>query len=80
MARKVKTAPKSSSTIRQARLVADAVAVCCPYCGEPQPNPVDGSEQWDKGHFRAYDDRPRKKCVACDEEMFVFSLQEVAFP
>ena len=67
------------TTVRHAQLVADAVAVCCPYCGEPQPNPTDGSEQWELRHFRMYAERPRKSCCACDEEMFVFHSKNVQF-
>lgn len=78
--KKKKLVTKSSTNCRPAQLVADAVSVLCPYCGEPQPNPKDGSEQWEKGHFRATNDEPRRKCVSCDEEMFIFSRQEVQFP
>jgi len=70
---------QSSTSIRPAQLVADAVSVLCPYCGEPQPNPRDGSEQWEKGDFRAVNDAPRSKCGSCDKEMFIFSQQEAAF-
>ena len=39
---------KKSKTPKQqprvARLVADAVAVCCSRCGEAQPNTGDGSD------------------------------------
>jgi hypothetical protein len=31
---------------RRARLVASAVSVLCPGCGEPQPAPDNGSDMW----------------------------------
>lgn len=38
---------------RVAQLVAEAVTVLCPECGEPQPNPENGSHLWTLDHFRA---------------------------
>ena len=31
---------------RTAQLIASSVSVCCPYCGEPQPDPDHGSDMW----------------------------------
>jgi len=44
--------------------VADAVAVLCPECGEPQPNREDGSEQWTVQNFKQRVSGTMK-CVAC---------------
>ena len=60
------------------QLVAEAVAVLCPKCGEPQPNPVDGSEQWSVSDF-ARIASPRRVCVSCDAEMFVWITSKVMF-
>jgi len=50
--------------MKRAQLVADAVAVLCPECGEPQPNRTDGSEQWTVEDFKRASGA--LKCVACD--------------
>jgi hypothetical protein len=65
--------------IRRAQLVADAVAVLCPYCGEPQPNKVDGSEQWTADNFAAILGKPRIVCVACDKPMLAEPDSKVQF-
>lgn len=36
---------KAAKRTRRAQLVADSFSVCCPECGEPQPNYM-GSEMW----------------------------------
>ena len=51
--------------LKRAQLIADTVSVLCPFCGEPQPNKSDGSEQWTVEDFN----KPRTdllKCVSCD--------------
>lgn len=72
--------------MRRAQLVADAVAVLCPYCGEPQPNPRDGSEQWTLENFRARTTkrgRPivagRRTCVSCEAPMIIGPDTKVQF-
>jgi hypothetical protein len=69
--------PKTSSRTRVAQLVAEAVAVTCPYCGEPQPN-KDGSEMWVKEDFTVDTEVPRK-CVSCDETMRIFGGSNAKF-
>lgn len=78
---KKKKAPVFRSGIRPAQLVADAVAVLCPYCGEPQPNPKDGSDLWEQSHFRAIakEDSGKRQCAACDATMHVWSTPKVMF-
>ena len=63
--------------LRPAQLMCEVVAVLCPYCGDPQPNPSDGSEQWERRHF--VDANERKQCSACDEWMHVFMSRKVQF-
>lgn len=79
--------------IRRAQLVAEAVAVLCPHCGTPQPNPQDGSEQWTSENFkklatatlrspishRRVPASLQRTCVSCDEPMYVFSDTKVQF-
>lgn len=63
--------------MRRAQLVADAVAVLCPWCAEPQPNKEDGSEQWTAENFKKI--QGRWKCVSCDEQFLVTPENKVAF-
>jgi hypothetical protein len=63
--------------MKRAQLMADAVAVVCPHCGEPQPNPSDGSEQWTLDDFVKAP--PTKACVACDKVMLVGCDRKVQF-
>lgn len=75
---------------RQAQLVADTVAVCCPYCGEAQPNVSGGDEAWTKADFVRFDKEPLNKherhskkaqllCVFCDKPMLVFDGKTAQF-
>jgi len=62
--------------MKRAQLIADVVSVICPYCGEPQPNPEDGSEQWELLHFAR---GTSKTCTACDKRMVLGSDTKVQF-
>ena len=45
--------------------------VCCPACGEPQPNPT-GSDLWTLDELRAAEsdsDRCNRECVSCDKRL-----------
>lgn len=53
---------------RRAQLVADGVAVLCPFCGEPQAN-RDGYEMWTKEEVRRMSGI--RACASCDEPMLV---------
>lgn len=70
---------KPRARTRPAQLVADAVSVLCPSCGEPQPNSRDGSEQWEIADFKAVADKSPIACVSCDAPMFVWSTPKVMF-
>lgn len=65
------------AAIKRAQLVADAVAVLCPHCAEPQPNKEDGSEQWTAENFAKI--QGRWKCVACDEQFLIAVESKVMF-
>ena len=61
---------------RRAQLVAEAVSVQCPYCGEPQPN-QNGSEMWIPEDFA-------KKsgvfeCVGCEEKVLIVGDSKVQY-
>jgi hypothetical protein len=83
---RTRTRTKSQPT-RRAQLVADAVAVLCPWCAEPQPNPDDGSEQWMIDDFRedATDSEGvrlkshKRTCTSCDGLMLVDADMKVMF-
>lgn len=62
---------------KRAQLVAEAVAVLCPYCAEPQPNKADGSEQWTDENFKLL--QGSWKCVACDERFMITKESKVMF-
>lgn len=62
---------------KRAQLVADAVAVLCPSCGEPQPNRKDGSEQWEASDFQNL--HGSWKCVSCDERFIIAPNTTVQF-
>jgi len=55
---------------RRAQLVAEAVAVCCPDCGEPQPN-HEGSEMWLREDFAK--SKTLRDCAACDRPLLISS-------
>ena len=61
---------------RKAQLVAEAVTVVCPFCGEPQPG-VNGSEYWTHEDFAKLSGR--RKCSSCDEEITVVTDSKVQF-
>lgn len=64
---------------KHAVIVCEAIAVCCPHCGEAQPN-RDGSEMWTIDEYNAEfnDDRSvRRECVSCDKG-FLLSPQKSA--
>jgi len=54
--------------LRRCQLLAEAVSVCCPFCGDAQPN-KDGSEMWTRGDFE-YKTGVRA-CVSCDREVLI---------
>lgn len=64
-------------SVKRATLVADAVAVLCPSCGEPQPNKVDGSEQWTIQEFKSL--QGSWKCVSCDVRFLITPESKVQF-
>ena len=54
-----------------AQIVATAVEVHCPHCGEPLPNPLDGSYLWEPYQVAA--NQGARDCNACDEPFTVMS-------
>lgn len=63
--------------LRRCQLVAEAVAVLCPFCGEPQPNKDDGSEQWTQENFTKV--KGRCACVSCDMQFVLSTDSKVQF-
>jgi hypothetical protein len=61
-----KRTPKKQA--RRAQLFAEAVAVLCPWCGEPQPE-KGGSEMWTRSDFDYKSGI--FPCVACDEPVLI---------
>jgi hypothetical protein len=65
--------------MKRAQLVADAVAVLCPHCGEPQPNKNDGSEQWTVENFKNKRVKGTMACVSCDVRFVLTPDTKVMF-
>jgi DNA-directed RNA polymerase subunit RPC12/RpoP len=55
-------------TKRNAIIIAVALEVHCPYCGEPQPAPG-GSEMWEPREVEKYAELESGEsvCVSCDK-------------
>lgn len=62
--------------MKYAQLIADAVAVVCPDCGECQPNPDDASQQWMPEDFAK---TKLTKCVSCDTPLHISWKSKVQF-
>ncbi len=70
-------AASKKSRIKVAQLVAEAVNVLCPECGEPQPDPDNESHMWLPQQVEKY--AGRRTCVACDAQMLVVTRRTVQF-
>ncbi len=57
---------------RAATIQALTLSVCCPYCGESQPAPDNGSDQWMPAQVASEEAKgsPRS-CVSCDETFHI---------
>ena len=53
-----------------ALVIAQTVAVICPACGEPQPDPDNGSDVWEPDQLKKVSGTKRP-CVSCGVEMYV---------
>lgn len=68
--------PPRIRNMRDAQIIAEAVAVICPYCAATQPN-KDGSEMWTAEDFLTGFNI--HKCVSCDEVMRLVFQSRVSF-
>lgn len=60
---------------RPAQVTAGVLNVCCPYCGEPQPNPDNGADGWTGAElFEQAAAGPKRECVSCDEAFLLVSV------
>jgi hypothetical protein len=65
--------------VRQARIVAFTVEVCCPDCGAAQPNPDNGAFPWTLDEVRAESlKQPVRTCVECDEQFKLLPQSRVS--
>ncbi|MFA5943222.1 MAG: hypothetical protein WC876_02010 [Candidatus Thermoplasmatota archaeon] len=60
---------------RNAIIRAETVAVTCPYCGEPQPAPDNGSDAWMPK--QVVDAAGNRTCVSCDAEFTLMPQSRV---
>jgi len=68
--------PKPLARARRVQLVAESVSVCCPFCGEAQPN-AQGSELWIPQDFMHK--AGKSQCVSCDAPILIFSDPKAQF-
>ena len=66
-----------ATRVRRAQLIAEAVSVLCPRCGECQPN-KDGSEMWTREDFAKLE-RDVRDCVSCEGPMQITSDPKAQF-
>lgn len=67
---------------RQALFTTDVVNICCPFCGSPQPNGGDRSEQWTPTDVQRELTGLRNGilvCVSCDETFRVILQNRATF-
>jgi uncharacterized Zn-finger protein len=63
---------------KNAVLVAAAIEVTCPHCGEPQPAPDNGSEMWLPSQVTR--SQGERTCVSCDEKFVLHAQSRVGVP
>lgn len=63
-------------TARAARIVAVAVEVECPYCGESLPNPDNGAFSWRPSEVE--DNQGERECNSCDQRFKVLVQSKVS--
>ena len=74
------TIEKVKAKHRVAQIIASSVEVLCQECGEPQPNPDDGSFIWTAESFRHLDAASvRRACSACDAPIEIHVTHKVQF-
>ena len=61
---------------RRAYLIAEGVSVCCPFCGDCQPNDT-GSELWIPQDFIRKSGK--HFCVSCDAPILIFNDSKANF-
>lgn len=61
-----------------ATVIAEVVNVLCPECGEPQPNPDNGADNWKAEEVRAEAGKARS-CVSCDQPFQLQMVNRVGF-
>lgn len=67
--------------LRNAVITAATLEVCCPHCGDPQPNPRDGSHLWMPEEVKQQiAETVQRVCVACDEPFALIEQSRVSVP
>jgi endogenous inhibitor of DNA gyrase (YacG/DUF329 family) len=61
---------------RNAIISAAALEVGCPFCGEPQPSPSDGSHLWYPS--QVMENQGARNCVSCDKPFTVHVQNRVS--
>ena len=61
--------------MKRAVLVASAIEIRCPHCGEPQPSPDNGSDMWLPFQVEAF--QGVRKCVSCDKPFDIQAMSKI---
>jgi hypothetical protein len=61
---------------RSAIIVAATVEVQCPYCGDPQPSPDNGSHAWMPSQIVTL--QGPRVCVSCEEQFILHTQSRVS--
>ena len=65
-------------SIRPAQIVASSLEVHCPHCGEPQPNPDNGADNWTPEEVSS--GAGRRECVSCDKTFLLMPTTKAQVP
>lgn len=60
--------------MKLATIATESLLVLCPSCGEAQPNPDNGADNWTPEEVRSVSEH--KTCVACDARFAVQSVNK----
>jgi len=63
---------------KRARLVAMAIAVCCPHCEAEQPSPDNGSDMWTPEQVKAVAGDEVRVCMSCEQQFVIRHSQKVS--
>lgn len=63
----------NTKVAKRAQLIAAAVAVICPRCNQPQPDPSTGSDMWEPHQIEERRGKPGT-CTSCGKPFYIPSV------